>query len=163
MGLIFSCNFIQMRRRKIPFPSQGLRSLCSSRKSRCKSWFKRPGVLVVGPTLEKTCAQMLSSVVSDSLWPYARLLCSSVPGIILARMLEWVAISSFGGSSPSRDQTQISVSLALAGRFFTTSATWEALVLALPMRKSATSKKFEEETFIILLLNNLQHIWECHC
>ena len=33
-----------------------------------------------------------------------------------ARILEWVAISSSRGSSPRRDQTQVS---CIAGRFFT--------------------------------------------
>ena len=50
---------------------------------------------------------------------------SSVHGIILARLLEWVAISSVRGSSGPRDQTFISCP-ALAGEFFTNSATWEA-------------------------------------
>ena len=55
------------------------------------------------------------------LWP-ARLLC---PWDIQARILKWVAISSSRGSSQPRDQTHLT-SLALAGRFFTTSATLEA-------------------------------------
>ena len=41
---------------------------------------------------------------------------SSVHRIVLARILEWVDISSSRGSSPSRDQTRISC----IGRFFTT-------------------------------------------
>ena len=49
---------------------------------------------------------------------------SSVHGILQAGILEWIAISSFRylpdpGIEP--------VSLALPGRFFTTSITWEAL------------------------------------
>ena len=32
---------------------------------------------------------------------------SSVPGILQARMLEWTAMPSSGGSSQSRDQTHI--------------------------------------------------------
>ena len=52
---------------------------------------------------------------------------SSVHGILQARILEWVAGPSFRGSSWPRDQTHISyIYPALAGRFFTTSATWEA-------------------------------------
>ena len=52
------------------------------------------------------------------LWPYelqpARLLCPwDSPG---KRTLEWVAISFSRGSSPPRDQTQVS---CIAGRFFT--------------------------------------------
>ena len=45
---------------------------------------------------------------------------SSVHGILQARTLEWVAISSSRGSSQPRDQW---ASLALAGVFFTSSAT----------------------------------------
>ena len=52
---------------------------------------------------------------------------SSVHGILQARILEWVAIPSSKVSSQSGDQTQVSyISLALAGRFFTTSTSWEA-------------------------------------
>ena len=46
---------------------------------------------------------------------------SSVHGILQARILEWVAMLSSRGSSRPSDRTP-----ALAGRFFTTSATWEA-------------------------------------
>ena len=42
--------------------------------------------------------------------------CSSVHGILQARMLEWVAIPFSRGSSQSRDQTKVS---RTAGRFFT--------------------------------------------
>jgi len=40
-----------------------------------------------------------------------------------ASILEWVAISFSRGSSPPRDQTPVSSSLALAGRLYTASAT----------------------------------------
>ena len=48
---------------------------------------------------------------------------SSVHGVLQAIILEWVAIPSSRGSSRSRK-----MSPALAGRFFTTSASWEALL-----------------------------------
>ena len=51
---------------------------------------------------------------------------SSVHGISQARIQEWVAVSFSRGTSQSRDQTQVSCVSALAGRFFTTGATWEA-------------------------------------
>ena len=51
---------------------------------------------------------------------------SSVHGILQARILEWVAISYFRGSSQPKDWTCIFVSPALAGKLLTTSATWEA-------------------------------------
>ena len=38
-----------------------------------------------------------------------------VHGILQARILEWIAIFSFRGSSPPRDQTRVS---CIAGRFF---------------------------------------------
>ena len=40
----------------------------------------------------------------------------SVHGILQARILEWVVISFFKGSSQPRNQTQVS---CIAGRFFT--------------------------------------------
>ena len=55
----------------------------------------------------------------------------SLPGsfheIPQARTLEWVAMPSSKGSSRFRDQTCVSGLPALAGGFFITSATWEAL------------------------------------
>ena len=53
---------------------------------------------------------------------------SSVHGIPQARMLEWVAISSWDLPDPGIEPASL-VSPALADRFFTTSATWEALGL----------------------------------
>ena len=49
---------------------------------------------------------------------------SSVCGILQARILEWVAVSFFRGSSQPRDQTQVS---RIAGRFFIICTTREAL------------------------------------
>ena len=46
-------------------------------------------------------------------------------GILQASILEWVAIPSSRGSSQPRDPIGLK-SPALAGGFFTTSATWEA-------------------------------------
>ena len=46
-------------------------------------------------------------------------------GILQARILEWVAISSSRGSSQLRDWTQVS---HIAGDFFTIWATWEAIM-----------------------------------
>ena len=47
----------------------------------------------------------------------------NVHGVFQARILKWVAMPFSRGSSWSRDRTQISCT---GGRFFTTSATWEA-------------------------------------
>ena len=52
---------------------------------------------------------------------------SSIHGILQARILEWVAMPSSNGSSRPRVWTHVSRLLHLAGRFFTTSATWKAL------------------------------------
>ena len=49
---------------------------------------------------------------------------SSVHGILQARILEWVAIPFFRGTSRPRDRTLVS---CIAGRFFIVWATWEAL------------------------------------
>ena len=50
----------------------------------------------------------------------------SVHGVLQARTLEWVVMPSSRGSSQPKDQTQVSLMLpALAGRFFSTSVTWE--------------------------------------
>ena len=51
---------------------------------------------------------------------------SSVHGILLARILEWVAMPSSRGSSCPQDRTWVFMSIALVGGFFTTSAAWEA-------------------------------------
>ena len=48
---------------------------------------------------------------------------SSVHGIFQARVLEWIAISFFRGSSWPRNQTQVSL---IAGKSFTILATREA-------------------------------------
>ena len=51
---------------------------------------------------------------------------SSVHRILQARMLEWVAMPSIGGSFNPGIKPASLMSPALAGGFFTTSATWEA-------------------------------------
>ena len=81
------------------------------------SWERsQPGYVLKA---KQHCAQLLSCV-----WLCGPVNCSlpgsSVYGIIQARILEWVAISSFRGSSRPRDWTHIScvsipLSLALGG------------------------------------------------
>ena len=74
--------------------------------------------------LESCCVCVcLLSPVQLFVTPQTSLQGSSVRGILQARILEWVAISYSRGSSWPRDQI---ASPALAGRFFTTSTTWEA-------------------------------------
>ena len=48
-------------------------------------------------------------------------------GILQARILEWVALLSPGDLPNPGIEPASLMSSALAGRFFTTSATWEAL------------------------------------
>ena len=72
------------------------------------------------------CAKSLQSfpdsVQSFGLQP-VRLFC---PWILQARILEWVTMPSSSGSSQPRIEAASLTSPALAGRFFSTSATWEA-------------------------------------
>ena len=53
---------------------------------------------------------------------------STVHGILQARTLECVTISSSTGASRPRNQTPVSCVSRIIGRFFITSATWEAQV-----------------------------------
>ena len=66
------------------------------------------------------CKCVSHLVMSSSLWPSWN---SSTHGILLARILEWVAISFSRGSSQPRYWTRVS---HVAGRIFTIWATREA-------------------------------------
>ena len=76
-----------------------------------------------GDILYSTCVCYVAAVESDSLCPMD---CSplgfSVHGILQARILEWVSMSSLRGSSQPRIEPK---SPALGDEFFTTSSTWE--------------------------------------
>ena len=48
--------------------------------------------------------------------------------VSLARILQWVAMPSSRGSSQLRNQTHIFYVSSIVTGFFTTSATWEALI-----------------------------------
>ena len=78
---------------------------------------------------------------------------SSVHGILQARILEWVAVSFSGGYSRPRDRTLVSY---IAGGFFTTSATWEALFPF--FFQSLATVLFEHEGRAMSLLSFLWHI-----
>ena len=58
---------------------------------------------------------------------------SSIHGIFQARILKWVAISFCRGSSPPRDQTQVS---HIAGRRFTIWATREVFLVVRVRRET---------------------------
>ena len=49
-------------------------------------------------------------------------------GILQARILQWVVMASSRGSFPHTDGSSVSWVSCIAGRFFTTSTTWEAKV-----------------------------------
>ena len=95
------------------------------RRERLQSWVSciAGWFSTIWATREVSSESVSSSVVSDSLQPHglwlARLLCR---GILQARILEWVAIPFFRGSSQPRDQIQVS---CIAGTFFTIWATRE--------------------------------------
>ena len=76
------------------------------------------------PTMSSMLACSQRTVKSDSLQPHGGVPWdSSVHGILQARILEWVAISSSRGSSQSRDRTHISCVSKLVLYHW---ATWEA-------------------------------------
>ena len=72
------------------------------------------------------CAQSLQSCLTLCDTMNCSSAGSPLYGILQARILEWVAISFSRGFSQPRDGTVSLKSPALASRFFTTSATWEA-------------------------------------
>ena len=61
---------------------------------------------------------------------------SSAHGILQARMLEWVAMTSSRESYQPRHGTHISYISCIIGRFFTTSAAWEAHIYGVDIHKS---------------------------
>ena len=75
------------------------------------------------------CVCYVTSVVSNSLWAYglqpARL---SVNGTLWAKILEWVAMPSSKKFSHPREQAHVFHSFCFAGRFLTTSTTWETCI-----------------------------------
>ena len=58
---------------------------------------------------------------------------SSVHGILQARILEWVAMPTSKGFSQPRIEPASLTSPALAGRFFTSSTTWQVLTNYTPI------------------------------
>ena len=105
---------------------RGLVSCCGAQASHCRG-FSCWGARALGCAGVSSCgsqalvrACMLSRVqLFAPSWTVAHQ-GSSACGILQARMLEWVAISSSRGSSRLRDQTHISHISCTAGGFFTT-------------------------------------------
>ena len=82
-------------------------------------------IVIISPLCVRVCVCMCS-VMSDSVAPWTvSPPGSSAHGTFQARILESGAISYSRGSSQPRDQTSLE-SPALAGKLFTTGASWEA-------------------------------------
>ena len=81
---------------------------------------------------------------------------SSVHGILQARILVWLAISFSSWSSQSRGKPASLLSLALAGRVFTTSTTWEA---CLPASVEIFSFHLSLTTSVSPYPNLTQRLW----
>ena len=71
---------------------------------------------------------------------------SSVHGILQESILEWVAMLSSRDLPDPGTETASLTSLALAGGFFTTSATWEAPRKAVPVHTPASLLYLEVQT-----------------
>ena len=72
---------------------------------------------------------------------------SSVHGILQARILEWVAISSSRGSSQPRDRTQVS---CIVGGFFAIWATREAQTSSGHLLSIITVDVFKDDLFLFI-------------
>jgi len=92
-----------------------------------KSWTQLDDWTATTTILIRVC--YVTSVVSNSLWAYglqpARL---SVNGTLWAKILEWVAMPSSKKFSHPREQAHVFHSFCFAGRFLTTSTTWETCI-----------------------------------
>jgi len=89
---------------------------------------------------------------------------SSVHGILQARILEWVAIHFSRGSSLPKDELTSLMSPALAGVFFSTGATWEAIwvqILAPLHRDGETLGKFLSFFFFLIIFIYWMNLFGC--
>ena len=85
-------------------------------------------------------------------------LCSSVPGILQARILEWFAMPSSRESCDPGIKPKSLTSPALAGRSFTTSTAWEAPnTWVFAVRN--WSRVFSALPFISPVIGILLHLW----
>ena len=103
----------------------------------------------------------MESVVSDSAWPYglwpARLLCpwdspGKNTGVDCHALLQWI---------PRMEPGSL-MSPMLAGRFFTTSTTWEAPLTALLRNKSQTMKSALFKVCSSGVFGIFQELYNCH-
>ena len=88
---------------------------------------------------------------------------SSLYGILQARMLEWVVISSSRGSSQARNQTPVSWVSWITGGFFTHWATWEAPIISYASLFSfdllLISKIATSDVFLQISLDKQRCLW----
>ena len=108
---------------------QGSKEDCSqSYKLSEEKWPKTLSIIHSEPTLFISSVRLpcvhaceLTSVMSNSLWPQkCSLPCSSVYGIIQARILQWVVVPSSKGPSRPRNWNHTTCKSCIAGGFFTT-------------------------------------------
>ena len=108
------------------------------------------------------CLYVLCSVMSDSLQPHGLLACKASPSMKFSRQGYWRKLPfPAPGALPSRGIKP--ASLALAGRFFTISATWEATCL---YRKAVIKKRKQLSTLIFsswLNVNGHSYFWFYEC
>ena len=119
-----------LRRRKDRLCWSGKYSDCEILLESCKSYHlgKLSNRHTRSLCLITACihARSVAPVMSDSMGCSPRV-GSFVHGILQARIRGWVTMLSSRGSSQPRIELASPVSPALVGRFFTTSASWEAL------------------------------------
>ena len=104
--------------------------------------------------LQQTCKKCSICEVQERKWSVTNslsclTLCNrldyTVHGILQARILEWVAVPFSRGSSKCRDRTQVS---RIAGRFFTSWATREALKKEKRSKKRYALFTFSESNYV---------------
>ena len=113
------------------------------------------GMLLRGAKLRVYYCVILKMEVSQSCLTLCDPMDYTVNGILLARILEWVAVPFSRGSSQPRDWTQAS---HVAGRFFTSWATREApMISSWPLQKKFFFGLFFLLSSIYLLICFLIH------
>ena len=108
---------------KMPINREWLKNPMDLPRVKCYPALKKDGVDLCDAKMHPAeskcvacCAMLSCSVMSDSLRPHQAPLST---GILQARIVRWVAVSSSGGSSQRRDPAQVFCSSCTTGRFFT--------------------------------------------
>ena len=92
---------------------------------------------------------------------------TSVQAILQARILEWVAMHSSRGSSPARDQTQLSCVFCIAGRFFIAEPSekpndFMPLLIRINSLKVAMTMKIGRQNSILPVLSPIRAQKKCY-